>query len=96
MNYYTDDVSGITRWYVFDPTASLMENYGIESIVAEALGGYENFQAFCLENHVKCGILYCYSFDSGTELKESDLYAFNFDTIWVIKKGQALLRIFES
>lgn len=95
-SFFTEDVSDIRCWYLFDPTSSLGENESISELFIGAFGGYENFQAFCLENHVKSGILYCYSFESGKELTEDDLYAFNFNTIWVIKKGQALLKIFES
>lgn len=94
--YFTEDVSDVTGWYLFDPTASIEENIGIAQLIAEAFGGYDVFQQFCLENKIKCGILYCYSFEPDKKFKESDLYAFNFDTIWVIKKGQALLKIFES
>ncbi len=94
--YYTEDVSDIRSWYLFDPTASVEENDAIAQLIAEAFGDYDNFQQFCLENKIKCGILYCYSFEDGEKIKTSNLEGFNFDTIWVIKKGQALLKIFES
>ncbi len=94
--YFTEDVSDITGWFFFDPLATPNENNVISESIAEAFGGYDNFQRFCLENRIKCGILYCYSFEDGTKLAEGDLEAFNFEKVWVIKDGRALLSIFES
>ncbi len=94
--YFTEDVSDIRGWYVFDPLASVDENNAVAASIAEAFGGYDNFQRFCLENRIKCGILYCYSFEDGTKLAETDLETFNFEKIWLIKDGRATLSIFES
>ncbi len=94
--YFTQDVSHISSWYLLAPTAHIDELEAIGELVCEAFGGYDNFQAFCLENYVKIGVLYCYSFEPGTKLTEKDLLGFNFETIWVMKNDQAKLKIFES
>ncbi|MGI6166613.1 MAG: hypothetical protein ACOYIA_00530 [Eubacteriales bacterium] len=96
QNYYTQDVSHISCWYLLDPTASIEELVRLSELACEAFGGYDDFLAFCLENYVKIGVLYCYTFEPGTRLIEKDLSGFNFETIWIIKDGKARLKIFES
>ena len=47
-------------------------------------------------NNRKVGPLDCYTLDPATTYKKSDFASFNFDTIWKMKDGRPVLRIFEE
>lgn len=81
--------------YLFDPWASLDEVDHLMSLFEDAIGGSEAALEYYTEHHIKCGIMYCYSPDRDEKLTEESLYGFNFETIWTIKNGKAVLRVFQ-
>ena len=82
--------------YVFDRAAKTEEVREINRIISEAFGGSENFINFCIENNIKCGMLYCYSFDNESDVSQETLEGFNFDSIWTERDGRVMLDIFTN
>ena len=93
---YTENADEWQSLYVFDRAAKTEEVREINRIISEAFGGSENFINFCIENNIKCGMLYCYSFDNESDVSQETLEGFNFDSIWTERDGRVMLDIFTN
>ena len=67
---------------------------GLNAIV-EAFGSYEAYIEFCAQNGIKCGNIYCYTFESEGDINAEALEGFDFENIFSKKEGRVALRIFE-
>ena len=81
--------------YVYDPAVTMQETVMMETELTEKLGVEALSQVMTYDNF-KIGPLHCYTLDPAASYKKSDFAEFNFDTIWKMKEGRPVLRIFES
>lgn len=91
---YSVDVSEVRCWYVFATDASIDEVARNTELLIQAFGGTESYEAFCMENNIKCGKLYCYGFPSDTAVTAADLPAFDLESIWIETENGISLRAF--
>ena len=93
---YETDVSQVRLWYVLDSATSVEELASNSQLLINAFGSAETFSAFCVEHHIKCGQLCCYSFDMGASVSREKLANFDFDRLWIETQGGVTLRAFEE
>lgn len=89
----TGDFTIETSMYVLDRAAYMEELIYLEDLVIEYMGTDKLAEAVALDN-LKVGPHHCYTLDGDTSYEEKHLPGFNFDTIWEIKDGRPVLRIF--
>ncbi len=90
----TGDFSVETIMYVLDRAAYMEELIYLEDLAMEYMGADKLAEAVALDN-LKVGPHHCYTLDADTSYEEKHLPGFNFDTIWEIKDGHPVLRIFD-
>ena len=81
--------------YVGDPTMTTEERMKLEAELTQKIGT-EKLCEIMICNNRKVGPLDCYTLDPAASYKKSDFASFNFDTIWKMKDGRPVLRIFEE
>ena len=81
--------------YFRDPTQTLEELMIFEDQIIQKIGAEKLCEIMTCNNR-KIGPLDCYTLDPATTYKKSDFASFNFDTIWKMKDGRPVLRIFEE
>ena len=96
FGYVSGDITKDAEWYFLDVASSRDELDTIQSAVSEAFGSYESFCEFCIENGIKCGMMYCYHFERNEAVTKNELSSFDFDNIWTEKDGKVMLRIFNG
>lgn len=93
---YSVDVGEVRCWYVLATDTSVDELATNSRLLVNAFGGAENFAVFCMENNIKCGQLYCYSFDNSTNITQENLTTFDFENLWKETRNGVILRAFED
>ena len=81
--------------YIKDPTMTFEELMLLEAELSQKIGAEKLCEIMTCNNR-KIGPLDCYTLDPATSYKKSDFASFNFDTIWKMKDGRPVLRIFEE
>ncbi|MBQ7910051.1 MAG: hypothetical protein IJ363_04620 [Clostridia bacterium] len=81
--------------YIKDPTMTAEELMLLEAELSRKIGAEKLCEIMTCDNR-KIGPLDCYTLDPATTYKKSDFAEFNFDTIWRMKEGRPVLRIFEE
>lgn len=81
--------------YIRDPTMTTEELMRLETELTQRIGTETLCEIMTCEN-MKVGPLHCYTLDPEKTYKKSDLPEFDFDTIWKMKDGRPILRIFED
>lgn len=81
--------------YIKDPTMTAEELMLLEAELSRKIGAEKLCEIMTCDNR-KVGPLDCYTLDLATTYKKSDFASFNFDTIWRMKDGRPVLRIFEE
>ena len=81
--------------YVGDPTMTTEERMKLEAELTQKIGTEKLCEIMTCNNR-KVGPLDCYTLDPAASYKKSDFASFNFDTIWKMKDGRPVLRIFEE
>jgi hypothetical protein len=51
-------------------------------------------EKFCADNNIKCGKLYCHSFDEGETVTREALEGFDFEYIWEETEDGIIQKIF--
>ena len=93
---YTEDMSEVRVWYQLTGDVSLDELDKLSQMMAEAFGSADAFENFCTANGIKCGKLFCYSFDETENILADDLNAFDFENIWYESGNGIALRAFKK
>jgi hypothetical protein len=81
--------------YIGDPTMTTEERMKLEAELTKKIGAEKLCEIMTCDNR-KIGPLDCYTLDPAASYKKSDFASFNFDTIWKMKDGRPVLRIFEE
>ena len=81
--------------YIGDPTMTTEELILLETELTKKIGAEKLCEIMICDNR-KIGPLDCYTLDPAASYKRSDFVEFNFDTIWKMKDGRPVLRIFED
>ena len=81
--------------YIGDPTMTTEELILLEAELTKKIGA-ETLCEIMTCNNRKVGPLDCYTLDSATTYKKSDFASFDFESIWEMKDGRPVLRIFED
>ena len=84
-----------TTMYLLDMVLFEFEIIKMENELAEKIG----LEALCeimTYDNFKIGPIDCYVLESEKRYRKSDFASFNFDTIWKMKDGRPVLRIFEE
>ena len=81
--------------YIKDPTMTSEELMLLEAELNQRIGTEKLCEIMTCNNR-KIGPLDCYTLDPAASYKKSDFASFNFDTIWKMKDGRPVLRIFEE
>lgn len=81
--------------YFRDPTQTLEELMTFEDQIIQKIGAEKLCEIMTCDNR-KIGPLDCYTLDPAASYQKSDFASFNFDTIWRMKDGRPVLRIFEE
>ena len=81
--------------YIGDPTMTTEELILLEAELTKKIGA-EKLREIMICDNRKIGPLDCYTLDPAASYKRSDFVEFNFDTIWKMKDGRPVLRIFED
>ena len=81
--------------YFRDPTQTMEEVMLFEAQVIRLIGEEKLCEIMTCNNR-KVGPLDCYTLDPAASYQKSDFASFNFDTIWKMKDGRPVLRIFEE
>ena len=81
--------------YFRDPTQTMEEVMLFEARVIRLIGEEKLCEIMTCNNR-KVGPLDCYTLDPAASYQKSDFASFNFDTIWKMKDGRPVLRIFEE
>jgi hypothetical protein len=81
--------------YIKDPAMTTEELMIFEDQIIQKIGADKLCEIMTCNNR-KIGPLDCYTLDPATTYKKSDFASFNFDTIWKMKEGRPVLRIFEE
>ncbi len=81
--------------YMGDSTMTMQEIMMIEEELTKNIGPAVISEIMTCEN-MKVGPLDCYTLAPAKSYKESDFAEFDFDTIWEMKDGRPVLRIFEN
>lgn len=81
--------------YFRDPTQTMEELMTFEDQIIQKIGAEKLCEIMTCDNR-KIGPLDCYTLDPAASYKKSDFASFNFDTIWRMKDGRPVLRIFEE
>ena len=81
--------------YIGDPTMTTEELILLEAELTKKIGAEKLCEIMICDNR-KIGPLDCYTLDPAASYKRSDFVEFNFDTIWKMKDGRPVLRIFEE
>ena len=79
--------------YVKDPTMTTEEFMLLEAELVQKIG-LERLCEIMICNNRKIGPLDCYTLDPAKTYKKSDFVEFDFKTIWQMKDGRPVLRIF--
>lgn len=90
----TGDFAVEANMYVFDRAATMEEMIYLEELVMQYMGTEKLAEAVALDN-LKVGPHYCYTIDSAQTYTKDDFTEFNFKTVWKMKEGRPVLRIFE-
>lgn len=91
--FFIGDFDHTNPVYIFDPTATFREELMREQSILKVMTAEEAFGLYTSENF-KVGMLACYVLTHGASYKEASFAEFNFDTIWQMKDGRPVLRIF--
>lgn len=89
------DFSPEMTMYIFDAALTEEERIRMERELVEKIGAETACEIMTYDNF-KIGPLDCYVLDSDTAYKKSDFAEFDFKTIWKMKDGRPVLRIFEE
>jgi hypothetical protein len=89
------DFSPEMTMYILDVALTEEERIRMERELAEKIGAETACEIMTYDNF-KIGPLDCYVLDSDTTYKKSDFAEFDFKTIWEMKDGRPVLRIFEE
>ena len=81
--------------YLKDPFMTMEEQMALEAELVQRIGMERLCEIMTCDNR-KIGPLDCYTLDPAISYKESDFAEFNFDTIWKMKDGRPVLRIFSN
>ena len=81
--------------YIKDPTMTFEELMLLEAELSRKIGAEKLCEIMTCDNR-KIGPLDCYTLDPAASYQKSDFASFNFDTIWRMKEGRPVLRIFEE
>lgn len=81
--------------YIGDPTMTTEELILLETELTKKIGAEKLCEIMICDNR-KIGPLDCYTLDPAASYQKSDFASFNFDTIWKMKDGRPVLRIFEE
>ena len=81
--------------YIGDLTMTTEELILLEAELTKKIGAEKLCEIMICDNR-KIGPLDCYTLDPAASYKRSDFVEFNFDTIWKMKDGRPVLRIFED
>ena len=81
--------------YIGDPTMTTVELILLETELTKKIGAEKLCEIMICDNR-KIGPLDCYTLDPAASYQKSDFASFNFDTIWKMKDGRPVLRIFEE
>lgn len=81
--------------YFRDPTQTMEELMTFEDQIIQKIGAEKLCEIMTCNNR-KVGPLDCYTLDPSASYQKSDFASFNFDTIWKMKEGRPVLRIFED
>ena len=92
--FYTEQIGRVRCWYELANNADPSDILMLSELLVKAFGSNEAFSAFCTENNVKCGKLFCYAFDSGQTPSSTDLPAFDFEQIWTTTENGVVLKAF--
>ena len=91
-------VTGGFTWennmYMLDRATRMEEVLWLE-YVAEKYIGEENLANLVSLDNLKVGPHYCYTIDPPQNYTKDDFTEFNFKTVWKMKEGRPVLRIFE-
>lgn len=90
----TGDFAVETNMYVFDRAALMEEMIYLEDLAMEYMGTEKLAEAVALDN-LKVGPIYCPVLDPDATYNQEDFTEFNFKTVWKMKDGRPVLRIFE-
>ena len=91
----TGDYALETEMYIFDRAANMEELIWLEKTAVQYLGE-DGLAAVVANDHLKVGALDCYVLDEGATYKKADFAEFDFKTIWQMKDGRPVLRMFEE
>ena len=89
----TGDFSVETNMYVFDRAAMMEELIYLENLAMQFMGEEKLAEVVALDN-LKVGPIYCHVFDPDTTYDQEVFTGFNFKTVWKMKDGRPVLRIF--
>ncbi len=81
--------------YIGDPTMTTEELMLLETELAQKIGAEKLCEIMICDNR-KIGPIHCYALSSDKTYVKTDLVGFDFDTIWKMKDGRPVLRIFEE
>ena len=81
--------------YFKDPTQTMEDIMKMEAQIIQRIDA-EKLCEIMICNNRKVGPLDCYTLDPAASYPKSDFASFNFDTIWKMKDGRPVLRIFEE
>ena len=94
-SFFTGEFSTEVRMYVALPMLGMEDYLYAERILSMGLDA-ETVASIMTLNNCKIGPLDCYTLDPAASYQKSDFASFNFDTIWRMKEGRPVLRIFEE
>jgi hypothetical protein len=94
-SFFTGEFSTEARMYVALPMLGMEDYLYAERILSMGLDA-ETVASIMTLNNCKIGPLDCYTLDPAASYQKSDFASFNFDTIWKMKEGRPVLRIFEE
>ena len=81
--------------YIGDPTMTTEELILLEAELTKKIGAETLCEIMICDNR-KIGPLDCYTLDPAASYKKSDFASFDFESIWEMKDGKPVLRIFED
>ena len=89
------DLENQRVWYIFDPTASPLEQNTVYSIFLKGYNGdKEAVKQLCEYSYLTYGETYCYALDLSKPLNSEDLEGFDFDTVWTFRDGKPIQQVF--
>ena len=89
----TGDFAWDTEMYLFDTAARMEDVLWLEDVAIKYIGE-EKFADLVSMDNLKVGPLYCRALDPNTAYTREDFAEFNFNTVWKMKDGRPVLRIF--